>query len=155
MRIHSRLGLLLAGLALVATSHAAQDPNEKAIKARQGEMQLRAFNAGPLFGMAKGQIEYDAELAKKLAGNLKTLLDLDNGRAWAPGSHNEAYPGKTTALPKIWDTYPEIADYGKNYAKAVNELAAVAGNGRDSLRAKVGDLGKACKACHDDFREQQ
>ena len=155
MRIHTRLGLLLAGLALVATSHANQDPLEKAIKARQGEMQLRAFNAGPLFGMAKGQIEYDAELAKKLAGNLKVLLDLDNGRAWAPGSHNEAYPGKTTALPKIWDTYPEIADYGKNYAKAVNELAAAAGNGRDALAAKVGDLGKSCKACHDDFREKQ
>ncbi len=155
MRKFTRFGLLLAGLAVVATSHANQDPLEKAIKARQGEMQLRAFNAGPLFGMAKGQIDYDAELAGKLAGNLKTLLELDNGRAWAPGSHNEAYPGKTTALPKIWDTYPEIADYGKKYAQAVNELAAVAGNGRDALRAKIGDLGNACKACHDDFREQQ
>ncbi len=118
-------------------------------------MQLRAFNAGPLFGMAKGQIEYDAALASKLAGNLKVLLDLDNGRAWAPGSHNEAYPGKTTALPKIWDTYPEIAEYGKNYAKAVNALAAAAGNGPDALRAAVGDLGKSCKGCHDDFREKQ
>ncbi len=155
MRKLSRLGLLLAGLALVATGHANQDPNEKAIKARQGEMQLRAFNAGPLFGMAKGQVDYDAELAKKLAGNLKLMLDLDNGRAWAPGSHNGAYPGKTTALPKIWDTYPEISEYGKNYAKAVNELAALAGNGRDALKSKIGDLGKACKACHDDFREKQ
>lgn len=155
MRKFTRFGLLLAGLALVATSYAAQDPLEKAIKARQGEMQLRAFNAGPLFGMAKGQIEYDAELAKKLAGNLKVMLDLDNGRAWAPGSHNEAYPGKTTALPKIWDTYPEIADYGKNYARAVTELAAVAGNGHEALKSKIGDLGKTCKACHDDFREKQ
>lgn len=155
MRIHTRIGLLLAGLALVATGHAADDPLEKAIKARQGEMQLRSFNAGPLFGMAKGQVDYDAELASKLAGNLKLLLDLDNGRAWAAGSHNEAYPGKTTALPKIWDTYPEISDYGKNYAKAVNELAAVAGKGQDALKSKIGDLGKSCKACHDDFREKK
>ena len=154
MRIATRLGLLLVGLALAAPGYAAQDPLEKAIKARQGEMQLRAFNAGPLFGMAKGQIEYDAELASKLAANLKLLLDLDNGRAWAPGSDTSAYPGKTTALKKIWDTYPEIAEYGKNYAKAVNALAAVAGNGRSALQSEIGNLGKSCKACHDDFREK-
>ena len=80
MKFATRLCLLTLGLGLAATSFAAQDANEKAIKARQGEMQLRAFNAGPLFGMAKGQVEYDAALAGKLAGNLKLLLDLDNGR---------------------------------------------------------------------------
>ena len=155
MNVTTRIVLLLALFGLTSTGFAAKDPNEKAIKARQGEMQLRAFNAGPLFGMSKGQVEYDAALASKLAGNLKLLLDLDNGAAWAAGSHNEAYPGKTTALPKVWDTYPEIAEYGKNYAKAVNELAAVAGDGLDALKSKIGALGKSCKACHDDFREQK
>ena len=155
MKFTTQAILLIAALGTAATSYAAQDPNEKAIKARQGEMQLRAFNAGPLFGMAKGQIEYDAELASKLAGNLKTLLSLDNGRAWAAGTHNEAYPGKTTSLPKIWDTYPEISEYGKKYAAAVNALAAVAGNGLDELKAKTGDLGKSCKGCHDEFREKK
>ena len=154
MRIAIKLGLVLVSLTFTAPGIAADDPLEKAIKARQGEMQLRAFNAGPLFGMAKGQVEYDADLASKLAANLKQLLDLDNGRAWAGGSHNEAYPGKTTALKKIWDTYPEIAEYGKNYAKAVNALAAVAGNGQAALKSEIGNLGKACKACHDDFREK-
>ena len=154
MNIMARIILMLVTLGLTSPGFAAQDPNEKAIKARQGQMQLRSFNAGPLFGMAKGQIDYDPALATKLAGNLKLMLDLDNSRAWAAGSHNEAYPGKTTALPKIWDTYPEISEYGKNYAKAVTELAAVAGNGLDALKSKVGPLGKACKACHDDFREQ-
>ncbi len=33
-------------------------------------MQLRSFNAGPLFAMAKGQMAYDAELAKTLANEL-------------------------------------------------------------------------------------
>jgi cytochrome c556 len=118
-------------------------------------MQLRAFNVGPLFGMAKGKIDYDAEMAKKLAGNLKLMLDLDNGRAWAQGSDNENYADKTRALPKVWTTYPEIADYGKKFAMAVNELAAVAGDGRDALKSKIGAVGKACKACHDEFREEE
>ncbi len=155
MKPTTKLCLLILGLALAAPGFAAKDPLKKAIKARQGEMQLRSFNAGPLFGMAKGAIEYDAELAAKLAGNLKLMLDLDNGRAWAKGSDIDNYMGDTTALPKIWTTYPEIGKYGKKYAEAVNELAAVAGNGRDALKSKVGVLGKSCKGCHDEFREKQ
>ena len=155
MKMTSKIAVLLLSATLAAPLSAGNDPMEKAIKARQGEMQLRSFNAGPLFGMAKGKMDYDAELASKLAGNLKTLLDLDMGRAWPQGSDNKAYPGKTTSLPKIWETYPEIAEYGKNYAKAVNELAAVAGNGVDALKGAVGNLGKTCKGCHDDFREKK
>jgi cytochrome c556 len=154
MKFATRLCLLAIGLGLTMTGYAAQDANQKAIKARQGEMQLRSFNAGPLFGMAKGQIDYDAALASRLAGNLKLLLDLDNGRAWAPGSHNEAYPGETTALPKIWES-SEIGQYGKDYKQAVTELAAAAGNGVDALKSAVGGLGKACKGCHDNFREKK
>ena len=147
--------LLLVGISLAGTLFAGDDPLLNSIKARQGEMQLRSFNVGPLFGMAKGEIDYDAEMAKKLAGNLKLLLDLDNGRAWAQGSDNENYAGKTTALPKIWTTYPEIADYGKKYVMAVNELVAVAGDGRDALKSKIGAVGKSCKGCHDEFREKK
>ncbi len=101
MKLATRLCLLIAGLALAAPGFAAKDPNLKLIKARQGEMQLRAYNVGPLFGMAKGKMEYDAGLASKLANNLKTQLSLDIGGAWKQGTDNEAYPGKTTSLPKI------------------------------------------------------
>ena len=154
MKLKYQFGLLLLGAAL-AMPLSANDPLEKAIKARQGEMQLRSFNAGPLFGMAKGEIDYDAAQASTYANNLKLLLGLDMGHAWPQGSDNTAYPGKTTSLPKIWETYPEIAEYGKRYAKAVNNLASVAGNGLDALRGGVKELGKNCKACHDDFREKK
>lgn len=153
MKILSHSALLIIGLSLAVPGIAGNDPLMNAIKARQGQMQLRAFNVGPLFGMAKGKIAYDAELAAKLAGNLKLMLDLDNGRAWAKGSDTDSYSGKTTALPKIWTTYPEIAEYGKKYAMAVNDLALVAGNGVDALKSKLGALGKSCKGCHDEFRE--
>jgi cytochrome c556 len=155
MKSITSICLLILVLSLSANSFAADDPLMNAIKARQGEMQLRSFNAGPLFAMAKGKIDYDAELANKLAGNLKLMLDLDNGRAWAQGSDNEKYPGKTRALPKIWTTYPEIGDYGKKFAMAVNDLAMTAGNGADALKSKLGALGKSCKGCHDEFREKK
>jgi cytochrome c556 len=155
MKIVTQLCLLLAGLSLTVPGFAAEDPNLKILKARQGEMQLRSFNAGPLFGMSKGKIEYDAELASTLANNLKTQLSLNMSRAWKEGTHNEAYPGKTTALPKVWTTYPEISNYGKKYKEAVNALAGAAGNGLDALKPKVSALGTTCKGCHDEFREKK
>ena len=154
MKLAAKLCLLIVGLTMAAPGFAENDPLENAIKARQGEMQLRAFNAGPLFAMAKGKIPYDAELATKLTANLKLMLDLDNGRAWVDGTDNEAYPDDTSALPDIWSTYPEIAENGKKYVSAVNDLPAVAGEGVDALKSKLGALGKACKGCHDNFREE-
>ena len=67
----------------------------------------------------------------------------------------DAYPDSTTALPKIWTTYPEISKYGKKYATAVKELAMDAGKGSNALKGKVSALGKSCKGCHDDFREKK
>lgn len=155
MKITTRLFVLLVGMTFVAPTFAAKkDPKESAIKARKAEMQLRSFNAGPLFAMAKGKMPYDAKKATIMANNLKLLLDLNNGAAWMLGTSIKEYKKDTTALPKIWDTWPKIADYGKDYGKAVNELAAVAGNGQDALRSKIKALGKACKECHDEFREK-
>lgn len=46
------LALLIIGLAISLPGIAAKkDPRKSAIKARQGEMQLRAFNAGPLLDL--------------------------------------------------------------------------------------------------------
>jgi len=155
MKIVTQICLLLVGISMLVPSFADKDPNLKLLKARQGEMQLRAFSVGPLFGMAKGKIEYDAALASKLANNLKTQLSLDIGGTWKQGTDVDAYPGKTTALGKIWSTYPEISNYGKKYANAVNELADAAGNGLDALKPKISAVGKTCKGCHDEFREQK
>ena len=155
MRHITKTCLVIIGLSFIIPAFAAKDPNLKLIKARQSEMQLKSFNAGPLFGMAKGKIEYNAELAAMLANNLLLQTQLDMGRAWAEGTDNVAYEGKTAALPETWSTYPEVAEKGKAYVKAVTELAPVAGNGLAALKSKISALGKGCKGCHDDFREEK
>ena len=50
MKLITKLGLLLIALSVTAPGFAAKDPKINAIKARQAQMQLRAFNVGPLFG---------------------------------------------------------------------------------------------------------
>lgn len=155
MKSLAKYVFLLLGLSLVLPGYAATDPIKSAIKARQGDMRLRAFYAGQLFAMAKGDMPYEAEKAKKLANNLVQLLDIDISDTWVKGSDIEAYPDDTTALKKIWTTYPEIGKYGKKYVTAVQDMGAVAGNGLDQLKSKAGALGKACKGCHDEFREKK
>lgn len=159
MKMSSRFILIAICLSLVLPVYAdkkkKKDPKMSAIKARQGEMQVRALNAGPLFAMAKGKMPYDAKMAQTNANNLKELLDVNMGAAWMQGTSNKEYKKKTTALPKIWETWPKIADYGKDYAKAVKGVAAAAGNGQEALAAAVKDLGKACKDCHEEFREKK
>jgi len=151
---------LLISLALSAaflcgatlSAHADDKALEGKIKARQGFYQLVSNNAGTLFGMAKGDIDYDTKTATTAANNLKTLMMLDTGSLWAPGSSKEEMPGKTRALKKIWDTYPAIAEKGAALNKAIETMAASAGTGLDGIRANIGALGAACKACHDEYR---
>ena len=154
MKIASQIFLALIGFSLVMPAFADKDPNINAIKARQGEMQIRAHNLGPLVAMAKGKMPYEPQLAAQLAANLKLLLDLDTSRDWPQGSDNKSYPDETRALPNIWTSYPEIGEYGKEYAKSVSELNDVAGDGLEALQSKIGALGDSCKGCHDEYQEE-
>ena len=98
MRYFISMVLSLAFLTGVAATAQADEALEGKIKARQGYYQLVLANAGTLFGMAKGDVEYNAEAASTAANNLKTLTMLDTGALWAPGSSKEEMPGKTRAL---------------------------------------------------------
>ncbi len=147
----------IAGMALAATvgipvAIAADSPEEKAVKARRGYYQLVLHNAGPLFGMAKGDVSYNAEMATTAANNLKALAGMNVGSMWPAGSDNEALPGKTRALPKIWADFPGVGEKAKAFGAAVDGLVANAGGGLDSLRGAVGPLGASCKGCHDNYR---
>lgn len=63
--------------------------------------------------------------------------------------------GKTGAKPEIWQ---DPKDFGaklgafQKAAQAFNTTAA--GNDADATKAAFGNLGKACKACHDKYRKE-
>lgn len=146
---------LVAALTTTLPAIAMADAMEDAIDARQGYYQMVKHNAGMLFAMAQGKMDYDAKSASTHAGNLSALANLDTGSMWPEGSDKASMPGKTRALPVIWETFPAIMDKQGDFVKAADMLAANAGNGLDALRANIGPLGASCKGCHDTYRAKE
>ena len=128
---------------------------EHVIQARQGFMRVVVLEAGPLFGMAKGDIAYDAAAAQTHAEQLNAILDYDVGRLFIPDTSKSVYTGKTRALAAIWK---DMDDFASKYQALRDEVAVVveeAGKGKDALTAAVSEMGKACGNCHDDYRAEE
>jgi len=153
MRMIAGLVLTTFCLFLALPALAADSPEESAIKARQGHMEIRAFSLGPLVAMVKRDIEYDADMADRLANDLQAMLDMSWEPLWISQTSTDDFPDQTDALPAIWQADSEFTGHEQSYADAVNELAAVAADGLDALAPAVKDVAQACKACHDDYRE--
>ena len=153
MTILRSLSAALLGLGVVAGPALADAHLDAAVKARKAHMQLYAFNLGQLGGMAKGEIDYDAEAASAAAANLADLASLNQARYWPQGSDNFAMGEETRALPALWDNIDDVMKISGDLEDATATLASAAGQDLDSLRAALGDVGKACGACHEDYRQ--
>lgn len=144
---------LSLALALTGTSAFADGHIDAAIKARQSQMQLYAFNIGALGAMAKGTRDYDAAAATAAANNLAALTVMDQSAMWPQGSDSGA--AKTRAKAKMWSNFPEVMTKGQALAAAAAAMQTAAGTDLASLRGAMGDLGGACGACHKAFREPE
>lgn len=153
-RMLSIAGLCSAVL-LVPTAALTQDDRDKdAIEARQGFMEVVVFEAGPLMGMAKGDIPYDAAQATAHAENLDTVLQYDVTRVFVEGTPKPEYEGETRALTAIWDEPEQFAQAFQELRDRVDVVVQEAGKGQPALAAAVTEMGKACGNCHDDYRAE-
>lgn len=135
----------LAASAVLAGGHNAS-PEEKAIKARQAHMQLYGFNLGILGGMAKGDIEYNADLASAIAGDLAALTQVSQFAYWPEGTSNADMEG-TRALPVGWED-PEMAMKLHQGMIDASVAMADAASTLEGLQGAMGAVGAACGACH-------
>jgi len=79
-KLSFRLPAALFLLAFSTVLLAADGPYDKAIKARQAMFQLYSFNIGILGAMAKGDRDYDADVAREAAENLQLVPYLKSGQ---------------------------------------------------------------------------
>ncbi|HKS54771.1 MAG TPA: cytochrome c [Steroidobacteraceae bacterium] len=87
----------------------------------------------------------------KAAAQVINEASIDQGRWFPPGTGPEA--GKTRALPVIWEKPEDFKAAQKVFSDAAPKLLSAANAGDvDAVKSTYGDLGKACKNCHDTFR---
>ncbi|MDG0978574.1 MAG: cytochrome c [Halieaceae bacterium] len=132
---------LTATLSTAAIAHQVkEEPNQSY---RQSYFALIGANAGPLFGMAQGKIDYDQKQAATHIGNLQALSSIDVTSAFPAGSDK----GTTRAKPEIWSNKD---DFGNKFAKMQDAINALSADTKGI--SNLGGLGQSCKACHDDYK---
>lgn len=147
-----RLTLALSTLLAVGIGAAAIAQNAPpALGARQGEMRLIALNIGVLGGMARGNIDYDADLAQMAANNLVAISQIDPTLLFPDGTAQGEVEG-TLALPTIWEDRAGFLEAWAGFGSAAEGAAGAAGGGLDAMRAAMGPLGGSCSTCHDTYR---
>lgn len=145
---------VLASFALSVASAAsvavAQVKPEDEIRYRQSVMNVIGRNFGGVLGaMAKGERPYDQAAAVR-AATLVDMLSTLPANSFGPGTDKGA---PTKADPKIWQ---EPEKFKAAYQKMLDQVAKLPAAARDAntLKAQVGEVGKTCKGCHDDYRQK-
>jgi len=155
-------GALVVATALAAgtaTLALAQMKPEDAIRARQSIMRVVALNFGPVAGMAQGKIPFNKEVFTADALRLESVWQMNVARFFLPGT-DKPVPGSkiagfTHAKSEIWSEPAKFKHAKERADEAIAKLAQAARSGDESaMKAAAGDVGKACKGCHDDFRSK-
>lgn len=142
--------LVLAASLLAWAAVPAATPAEKAVEYRQGLMNVLAWNMDTLGGMARGKIPFDEQVFQRHARDLAAAASLEMLAAFPEGSKTEG----SAAREEIWLDWAKLKDSHGAFRSEAAKLAEVAAGGDEAaMKAQVGAVGKACKACHDDFRE--
>ncbi|MFO7854406.1 MAG: cytochrome c [Paracoccaceae bacterium] len=131
--------LFAAGAAL-----AHEGVENPAVMARMELMKDVGTATGTLGEMVKGETPFDAARAAEARAALIDAAD----RVPTLFEARETDP-ESEALPAVWE------DWDGFVASAMEMQAAARGletGTAEALRARFGDLGQTCRACHEDYR---
>jgi cytochrome c556 len=153
-----RLGSLAVAVALVVPLvAAAQAKPEDAIRARQSIMRVVALNFGPIGKMASGEAPMDKAVFQTNAERMAAVWAMNPAQYFVPGTDKPVPDSKiasfTAAKPDIWAQNEKFKAVFEQATQKINGLADAAKAGDEkAMRAAAGEVGKSCKACHDDSR---
>lgn len=126
-----------------------RDPLADAIAVRQAHMQLYGHNVGILGGMARGNVDYDAEVAATAAADLAALAAISEQNYWPEGTSVEEYPD-SRALPVLWEDRTAWEAGKAQLIESTMALATTAGDGPEAL-AGIREVFAACSTCHEAY----
>ena len=142
--LKSRSLIVAVALAFTSPLFAGDDPAHE----RHELMEGVGDAAKPVGQMLKGEREFDAVV---LMSSFETFdeASAEFGDLFPPGSENAE---GTEAAPAIWEDRAGFEEALAAWADAVD--AAIAANPQtlEETKPVAGEIFKACKGCHDDYR---
>lgn len=140
--------MIAAGSITPIAANADEMMDNAAVENRKMLMDGIGGAMGTLGCYLKGQCELPDGVVRNLA----------NGIAFAATAAPSAFEPKTmdasvktTAKENVWTDWDNFAGRFPELKEAALAMAAVAGD-KSAMGAAMGDLGKNCKACHDEYR---
>jgi cytochrome c556 len=124
---------------------------KSAIETRQGVFKLIANQNGPIGAMQRNQREFDAALVTKNAARIQVLAEMIPELYTADTRQFKTI--KTAALDGIWNSQADFKAKADGLVAAAGALVTASKTGDKAATMKAAaDVGKACGACHDNFR---
>ncbi len=145
-------GAVVIGLAVTPFAVSHFDDKEMQQSYRQSWFAMVAMNFGPMASSVKGEIPWNQEMMQGWANDLATLTTLNIMRGFGDDSDK----GTTRAKPEIWENKADFESKMNDLKTAAAALQkTTAGGDREAIAADVGAVGKACKACHDEYKSKE
>lgn len=138
--------ILAAGISGLAYAHSGASGVVKERMDMMGDIGKAMKTIGT---MIKGEAAYDAEVAKRAAGEIQGHM-MHMADMFPEGS-TEA---PSEALSAIWENWDEFLALSKELEDDARQLAVLAASAAsaDELTAQFAVVGKSCGTCHEKFR---
>ena len=141
-------GAIIAGF--TATLAFAAMSADDMIKARQAEMKVNGKAMGELAKIFKGEMAFDAAVVKAQVDAIgAAYAEAEKAGAWAP----ESVKGETVETwikPEYFSDMEGAKAAGMAFGAAIGKVAAATDDA--SFKAAFGEMGGACKGCHEKYR---
>jgi cytochrome c556 len=140
----------VAGAAVTVPAFGQAKP-DTLVKQRQSAMVLQGKYFGPMNLMAQGKIPYNQQVVVRNAAYLDALSKMP----W-DGFTDNTKGEKSGALPAVFSDSAKFKQAYERFESEASKLAQVSRSGDEaSVKSQIAAVGKACSACHDDFREKR
>jgi cytochrome c556 len=143
------VGVIAAAFASTALS--ADLKPEEQIEYRQAGYSFMSWNMGKIKANLQG--DYDSAQVSAAANAIAAIANSGMGALFGPGTDKDIGHLKTRVKPELFTDGEEVGKLARGLVSASNNLAKVTAAGdKVAVKAAFGDLGKACKSCHEKYR---
>lgn len=152
--VRTTLGII--ALSLTAVAH-AQMKAEDMIKARQSGYTFMSWNMGKIKAqVVDGTVPFDQGQVLAAANLIAATANSGMGALYPAGSDQGTGWKATRLKSNFFEEQDKVREIAVNFVQQANKLQEVAAAGdQQAIAVQFGEVGKACKACHDEYRAEE